>query len=241
MSRGRDRAAIVGVTLDVGGVLTLPPVLDVLRTHGIDATADDLLVAHHRGVGVEDALLARDPGAPDAVGPARTAAIETTADALGAAGAARDAVVSALHDIATSGTPWDVVAPGALDLVPALAAAGFHVAVLSNSDGTVADQLVALGLCQAGRGPLPRVGAVVDSGVVGVRKPDPAIFAVALDALGTSAAATAHLGDTIAFDVLGAARAGLVPVHYDATARCRGDHLHVAALSELPDLLLSLA
>ena len=57
--------------------------------------------------------------------------------------------------------------------------------------------------------------------------------AFALDALGTPAGATAHVGDTVAFDVLGASRAGLVPVHYDATATCRGDHLHVASLAEL--------
>lgn len=225
------------VTLDVGGVLTLPPVLDVLARHGLTVGPDELLVAHHRGVAVEDRLLAASPGAPDTVGEARRALFDEVAAACGASGVARRDVVDELTRIGTSGEPWSVVVPGALEVVGALADLGVRVAVVSNSDGTVAAQLVELGICQVGDGPAGSVTAVVDSGVVGVRKPDPAIFDHALGPLGTAAASTAHVGDTVAFDVVAAERAGMVAVHFDATRTCEGDHLHVRSLAELPALI----
>lgn len=227
---------LAGVTLDVGGVLTLPPILDVLTSLGLERRPEDLLVAHHRGVAVEDALLATAPGAADTVGAARHEAFIAVAHELGADGAAGDAVVDALEEVAAAGTPWSVIAPGAREVADELLESGFRVAVVSNSDGTVEEQLQSLGICRVGDGP-SAVAAVVDSAVVGVRKPDPAIFQHALAALGTTAPRTAHVGDTVAFDVLAAERAGLVPVHYDAGRTCRGAHLHVASLVELPGLL----
>jgi putative hydrolase of the HAD superfamily len=50
---------------------------------------------------------------------------------------------------------------------------------------------------------------VVDSGVVGVEKPDPAIFAYALDALDLEPAQVWYLGDTVRYDAAGAEAAGL--------------------------------
>ena len=231
---------VLGITLDVGGVLTLPPILEVLSRHGIRLSPQELLVAHHRGVAMEDALLAGSPGSPDAHGTARSTMFTSVATACGARGRARVAVADALAEIGRSGSPWTVVVPGALRVVGALNDAGFAVAIVSNSDGTVESQLAHLGICQVGDGPAGRATVVVDSGVVGVRKPDPAIFDHALAALGTPAAATAHLGDTVAFDVLAARRAGMVPVHFDASRTCEGDHAHVVSLDELPGVLSTL-
>lgn len=230
-------AGLAGVTLDVGGVLTLPPILDVLSALGLDRSADDLLIAHHRGVAIEDALLASAPGAADAVGSARHEAFAAVAHELGADGVAGDAVVAALGEIAEAGTPWSVVAPGAHEVVGRLIDRGLRVAMVSNSDGTVERQLATLGICQTGAGPLASVAGVIDSALVGVRKPDPSIFHHALRELDATAARTAHVGDTVAFDVVAAERAGLVPIHYDAGRTCRGAHLHVAALADLPGLL----
>lgn len=229
---------VTAVTLDVGGVLTLPPILETLARHGVRLTAEELLVAHHRGVSVEDQQLAATPDAPDAVSSARRAMWEEVADASGAHGSARDAVIEALADVAATGAPWRVVVPGATSVVDELSAAGIAVAIVSNSDGTVEQQLADLGICRVGAP--GGVAAVVDSAVVGVRKPDPAIFRVALDALGTEREATAHVGDTVAFDVRAAEAAGLVPVHFDASRRCSGDHVHVVSLGELPEVLLAL-
>ena len=117
--------------------------------------------------------------------------------------------------------------------------------VVSNSDGTVEAELRRLGVCYAPDGaarlrrtPAVPVGVVVDSAVVGVAKPDPAIFSIALDALGVPASETVlHVGDSLRYDVAGALAAGLQPVHLDPYGFCPapGGHPHVRTLAELAD------
>ena len=65
-------------------------------------------------------------------------------------------------------------------------AAGIKLAVVSNSEGTVEAMLEEVGLRR-------HMEAVFDSWVVGVAKPDPAVFHLALDHLGV-AARDAHHG-----------------------------------------------
>jgi putative hydrolase of the HAD superfamily len=59
------------------------------------------------------------------------------------------------------------------------------------------------------------VGCLVDSGDVGVDKPDPRIFHIALDALGVTADRAWYVGDTPLIDVVGARRAGVHPFVMD--------------------------
>jgi putative hydrolase of the HAD superfamily len=83
------------------------------------------------------------------------------------------------------------------------------------------------------------VAVVVDSDVVGVEKPDPAIFGIALDALSLSPDGCLYVGDTVHFDVNGARAAGLRPVHLDPYRLCpHGDHPHVGSLAELAQELV---
>jgi HAD superfamily hydrolase (TIGR01549 family) len=89
-------------------------------------------------------------------------------------------------------------------LARGLAAAGTRVAVVSNSDGGVAELLAEVGLADA-------FEVIVDSGRVGIAKPDPRIFAIALDTLGLADVARddcVHIGDSWEADVLGAHAAG---------------------------------
>ena len=85
-----------------------------------------------------------------------------------------------------------------------LAALRPHVrlGVVSNFTGNVARCLADLGLLAA-------FDVVLDSAVVGVAKPDAAIFRRALDALGVRPNAALMVGDNPVADVLGARRAGL--------------------------------
>lgn len=227
---------IAAVTLDAGGVLALPSVTDALADRGLALDPAQILVAHHTAVAVEDALLTLGDGT-DQLGDERAAYYSAFAVAVGLDGVAADRLAADLADLAESGTPWRVLAPGALDVVPALNRLGVPVAIVSNSDGTVAAQLATMGICQAGPGPCGEVAVVVDSGVVGVRKPDPAIFDHALGVLGSPPAQTLHVGDVVAFDVAAATAAGLGAAHYDATGRCDGPHPHVASLEELVALV----
>jgi putative hydrolase of the HAD superfamily len=48
--------------------------------------------------------------------------------------------------------------------------------------------------------------------VVGAAKPEPLIFQTALAAAGCAAAAAVHVGDSVAYDVEGARRAGIRPL-----------------------------
>jgi putative hydrolase of the HAD superfamily len=86
-----------------------------------------------------------------------------------------------------------------------LRAGGARLAVVSNWDVSLHDVLERTRL-------RPLLDAVVISAVAGVAKPDPAIFAVALERLGARAADAVHVGDSVDHDVAGARAAGVAPV-----------------------------
>ena len=56
---------------------------------------------------------------------------------------------------------------------------------------------------------------VLASGEVGIQKPDPAIFTIALERMGANAGASLYVGDNYWADVVGAQRAGVTPVLFD--------------------------
>ncbi len=110
---------------------------------------------------------------------------------------------------------WTVAQPGAAEALAALRARGLAVGCVSNSDGTVAALLERAGLGGA-------LDFVVDSGAVGVEKPDPAIFRLALERAGVAASEALHAGDLYPVDVVGARRAGIEPVLLDPLGRYGG-------------------
>ena len=127
---------------------------------------------------------------------------------------------------------WSEPAPYAVQTINALGRAGIAVVVVTNSDGHAAENLRDAGICQltAGRGAV--VAGVIDSGLVGASKPDPAMFRAASDKAGVEPDAVVHIGDMMSTDVLGARSAGIVPIHLDPYRHCRlADHRHVRSLS----------
>ncbi len=98
---------------------------------------------------------------------------------------------------------WTRTTQEALQVTEALgpARAGFRLGVISNSDGSVAETLVTAGLGG-------RFEIIVDSGVVGVEKPDPKIFRMALERAATEPDRVAFIGDSYTADYLGANAAG---------------------------------
>ncbi len=105
---------------------------------------------------------------------------------------------------------WRRVGAGNHDALARLSAAGFRLAVVSNSEGTVEAMLEEVGL-------RPFFETVVDSGVVGSVKPDARIFQIALDRLQLSASEALMVGDLPTADVFGpralGIRAALVDPH----------------------------
>ena len=102
----------------------------------------------------------------------------------------------------------------ALDMVRAR---GVHVAIVSNSEGMLEPLFAKLGI-------LRHFDAVLDSGKLGVEKPDPRIFEAALARFGVPASRSLHLGDTYATDVLGARAAGLRTALIDPHGHYEGRH-----------------
>ena len=80
-----------------------------------------------------------------------------------------------------------------------------------------------------------RFDAVIVSGEVGVAKPDPAIFELALAALETRAEESWHVGDNLVVDVAGARAAGLTAVWLNRDRQTRAD---AAAEPDLEVVLL---
>ncbi len=111
---------------------------------------------------------------------------------------------------------WRWPIPETLRALTALAAAGVAMGVVSNANGQIEAELRRSGICQTGEGLGAEVRVVVDSHVVGVAKPDPAIFDHALGHFaGVERARIAYIGDSVITDIVSATAAGLHPVLID--------------------------
>lgn len=231
-------APVSAILLDAGGVLLFPEpdlTLQSLRAAGLSPDLSMLERAHYQAMVGQD--LAVTPPGPDTW---RHDYLLSYVTACGVDGSRRDALAAELVP-AFTGLSWAHVGTGTLEGLRALAALGLPLGIVSNSDGTVQGQLLAAGLCYvpakqteaAADGAGIPVGVIVDSAVVGVAKPDPAIFRIALDALGVPASgAVLYVGDSLRYDVAGALAAGLQPVHFDPYGYCPAPdgHRHVSSL-----------
>jgi len=253
-------SGISAILLDAGGVLVFPqPALlrPPLQALGVSPDVASFERAHYRAMVVQD--LARMPPV------AGTWWREYLVGYLAACGVAEDRCRDVAAEVAeaTAGRAWTHVGTGVMPGLQALAALGLPMGVVSNSDGTIQAELRRLGVCYApdGLGPAEdpaegpeaypeadpeqdpeqdRAGipvrVVVDSAVVGVAKPDPTIFGIALAALGIPASKSVlYVGDSLRYDVTGAAAAGLQPVHLDPHGFCPAPdgHRHIRTLAEL--------
>ena len=104
-----------------------------------------------------------------------------------------------------------------------LASAGVKLAVVANWDVSLVDVLARLGLAEP-------FGAIVTAAAVGVAKPDPRPFLIALERLGADAAQCLHVGDDPVTDIAGARAAGLAAVLLDRSGRAPES---IASLAEL--------
>lgn len=115
------------------------------------------------------------------------------------------------------------------DTLPALnrlAAAGVRVGIVSNHVWRLPEVVEALGL-------RPLVDTVITSARVGYRKPHPAIYRAALDALGCEAADVLFVGDNPVADVDGPRAAGMRALLLDRSAKVSGDGV-IWSLLDIP-------
>jgi putative hydrolase of the HAD superfamily len=126
---------------------------------------------------------------------------------------------------------WAFTYSWVFDALEGLQNEGYRMSVLSNADGRVAQSFDELGLNQY-------FDCIFDSYVLGVEKPDPRIFQVALSELGLQPEETLYVGDVFYIDVWGANQAGLPAVHLDPRKLYEGwSGIHIRSIMELLELL----
>lgn len=115
---------------------------------------------------------------------------------------------------------WCKVPDGLGRALDAMRTRGVHVAIISNSEGMLDRLFTDLDI-------LRHFDLVVDSGKLGVEKPDPRIFRVAFERFAVPPARAIHLGDVFATDVLGARAAGCRHALIDPFEHYAGRHTDV--------------
>ena len=233
------------ILFDAGGVLVVPM-----------PSATGPALAPFGGSTEEDALVRAHFAAAHAMDRARADGDEADwltyhrayATAAGVPEERADEAGRALHE-AFDHHDWAHPVPGARAALAGLAGREVPIGIVSNAAGQVEGDLARLGICRRsdggpavdldGAAPVP-VACVVDSHVVGVAKPDPAIFEHAFAVLGVPPSArVAYVGDTVFYDVRAAAAAGLTPLLHDpygfhaADPHPSGPHRTVSRLADL--------
>jgi len=217
---------------DAGGTLVFPNqsfLVQEARKQGIELTETQLSDGYYRLIHALDRQADSQSGRfptprPDGYA---YALFET----LGIAGPATDAIAKAFQDRHRRKNMWTFTFDWVREALACLATQGYRMSVISNSDGRTEQVFRDLNLaCYFER--------IFDSKLLGLEKPDPAIFEKAILALGVSPANTLYVGDVFYVDVLGANLAGLGGIHLDPLglyACWRG--IHLRDVRELPGWL----
>jgi putative hydrolase of the HAD superfamily len=181
-----------------------------LVAHGVSATADEVRRAEWRARVRLDASL--QPGASTEHPDTGHRYLVFMLEELGVRDGATVAALAAWRRGYNQPRGlWTILEPEAAEGLTLARQAGLGTAVISNSNGTVAAILAELGLAR-------HLDFVIDSSEVGVEKPDPRIFRIALDRAGLRPEEAAYVGDLYSVDVLGARAAGLQAVLMDPGA-----------------------
>jgi putative hydrolase of the HAD superfamily len=195
---------------DAGGVLVLPDptvLAPLLAPYGGSTSIDDHVRAHYRGMAVKSAL-----------GSAESFWDDYDQAYVRAVGVADDEVAAAAVVLGRTRNAWLWRWPitSSVTTLRRLHEAGVPIGVVSNASGQIADVLRRFGVCQVGEGDHTPVLVIVDSHLVGVAKPSPAIFDHALHLFdGVPPERIGYVGDSVTMDVGGARAAGLHPILLD--------------------------
>lgn len=191
---------------DVGGTLLYPDpplVAQVCDAYGYDIAPSKYLESLFETLFHYDSAL-RDHSFPEW-------ANDLLSESVRRAGVPQDRAEAIMKEAMERKSPqglWAYTTSRVRTALERLRTGGFRMAAISNSDGTVAEQLRDAGLDEY-------FEKIFDSGILGVEKPDPQIFIIALRDLGLEPDQCLYIGDVFMWDVLGANRAGIRAVHID--------------------------
>lgn len=218
--------------LDAGGVLVTPNwerVAETLDRFGIHASASALRAAEPH------VRRSMDAPAPLPVSDHRRGWLYFNGVLDGASvpqGEAREKAMEDLRAYHQEHNLWDSVAADAKKALGRLKGAGLRLTVVSNANGTARAVFTRVGLA-------PFFHTIIDSHEEGVEKPNPRLFAIALERSGADAATTLHVGDLYHVDIVGARAAGIEAWLFDVGSLYDGvDCPRVASLTELAERLV---
>lgn len=225
------------VLLDVGGIFHLPDhtaILGAFRRGGFDVDVETFDRAHYAGA----ATFVDEPESRDEWRDSWGRYLDAYVAACGVTAEQYDDVIEHVRSEFASGALWQRVIPGSVEGLRALQETGVRLGVISNADGLVAQRLAEQEILQVGPGLGIEVECIIDSGLVGIEKPDPKIFHLALDAMGLAPDDAWYVGDTPGIDITGARAAGMRGLlmdpygfHPDGSFECVGSLHDVAALA----------
>lgn len=227
----------VAVLLDAGGVFVLPDpdrILGAFTRAECSVPREVLADAHYRAAAGFDIHLDVETCWTEAW----LEYLQAYVDECGVPQDRRDEAHLHLDSEFADAALWVEPVPGSREGLRALADAGVRLGIISNADGMMGTRLAQLKLCQVGPGIGVDIECVVDSGNVGIMKPDPRIFQAAIDLLGLESDQVWYVGDMPAIDVVGARRAGIRPYLMDPL----GLHLdagyeRISSLTALAELI----
>ncbi|MEJ2217244.1 MAG: HAD-IA family hydrolase [Gemmatimonadota bacterium] len=216
------------VFLDAGGTLIHPDrsfILKLLADCGVKVEVGNMDAAERSARDLLRSVLLSESSEDDAT------RLRIFWDAFvrstGCPDAAVEGVVKAIMERHRDGRLWVDVEDGTEAALRTLRGRGYTLGVVSNADGRVESFLELAGLRRY-------LDFVVDSAVVGVEKPDPGIFRIALERAGVEPPLAVHVGDIYEIDVVGARAAGVQGILLDPSGTEDTDAPSIRSLAELP-------
>jgi REG-2-like HAD superfamily hydrolase len=220
------------VFLDAGGTiihLDRAFILDSLAQRGLHRTEAQFIAAD-RAARKRVGVIMRSGEPSDDTSRWHTY-MQTMLHELACSGADAEYVQQLVTQRYQEGTLWSIIVQGTAEALETLRSRGLILGVVSNADGRVERFIERAGL-------LAHVDFVIDSGAVGVEKPDPRIFRIACERAGVQPQEAVHVGDVYEIDVLGARAAGIRAVLIDPDRRhAQQDCDSIATITDLPAFL----
>jgi REG-2-like HAD superfamily hydrolase len=196
------------VLFDAGNTLIFldhPYIVEALREHGVETTAEGLMAAEYDTKLLFDQL-------------ARAANLDESERGklffaeifrrVGVDDAAFPALAQRMFARHAEKNLWGNVRERTVETLEELRRRGYRLGVISNADGRIDPLLESVGLHE-------HFELVVDSGLVGIDKPDPRIFHHALEQMGVQPHEAVYVGDIYEIDVQGARAAGMRAILID--------------------------
>ncbi|HEX2208450.1 MAG TPA: HAD-IA family hydrolase [Longimicrobium sp.] len=200
---------IKAVLFDAGNTLIWldhPYIVEALRGHGVETTMEGLMAAEYDAKLLFDELSRERELDERARGRMFFAEIFRR---VGVPEAEFPVLAQRLFTRHAQKNLWGNVRERTVETLEELRRRGYRLGVVSNADGRAEQALDAVGLRE-------HFELVVDSGLVGIDKPDPRIFHHALERMGGIEPREAvYVGDIYEIDVQGARAAGMRPILID--------------------------